>query len=135
MTTSWTSSEFASVATALRWPAARTNVVVAGYPFDVLHESWALDTILQTLDEPTKTDVLALAARIKAKESARWDDVECSAGTTKVGEIELDSEKGLRAKARVIEEMRVRLSETIPFRVCPFAAMRAGGIQGCVAEC
>lgn len=135
MTTSWTNSEFARVATALLWPAARTNVVVAGYPFDILHQAWTLDAILQGLDEPTKARVLDLADRIAAKEIARWESVDCSAATTKVDGIELDSEKGLRANAIVLGEMRSRLADTIPFRVCPLARQgTAGGMSAAVEQ-
>lgn len=134
MTTTWEDAEFASVAKALRYPCARDNVIVPGFPFDLIHQAWLLDRVLEHLDAGCKGEILSLAENVNAAERAKWESVACSPDVTKVGNIERDVAKGLRIRASVIDEMRARLSEMIPFAINPAAAPSGiGGIQGAVA--
>lgn len=131
MTTTWTDEEFASVSKALRYPSARDNVVVPGFPFDLLHQAWLLDAVLQRLSGVVKAEVVALASRINAAERAKWDAAGRAPDVTNVGDIRRDAQKGLSARSNVISEMRQRLSETIPFPINAMADEGAiGGVQG-----
>jgi hypothetical protein len=133
MSTVWSEVEFTSVAKALGWPITRQANIVTGFPFDVQYQDWSLNTIVQTHTDAGKAEILALAQRINTKESERWDSLDCSAGTTKVDGIELDSEKALRALGVILGEMRDRLSKMIPFPLCEGgggAGSGLGGVQG-----
>ena len=134
MATSWTDAEFSSVATALRYPSARDNVVVPGFPFDLLHQAWLLDRVLETSAAGNKATILALANRVGVAESAKWDSGQKFPEVTKAGDINRDLAKGVAIRTGIVEEMRQRLSQMIPFAINPMADDGAlGGVQGAIA--
>ena len=97
------------MAIALRYPSARDQLIIPGYPFDLLHQAWLLDQTLTRMDLASKGRILELASRIGQAESAKWDSGQKFPEVTKVGDIARDLGKGVAIRASLVEEMRGRL--------------------------
>ena len=113
MATSWTDSEFASVATALRYPSARDNQIIAGFPFDLLRQAWLLDAVLQRLDGASKGNVLVLAGRNGTAESDKWTSGQKFPEVSKVGDISRDLAKGVSIRSGIVEEMQLKVGKNV----------------------
>lgn len=144
MPSSWTDTEYATVAEALLYPGARVRTVVSGYVPAAYPLSWQLDGRLQQLDDATKQRALILAQQIRAGEEALLavalgGSGGCgSAGTAgrgaviQVGSIKLDPRLGRTEREALLMRARERLAALVDFVVNPArpGLGAGGGING-----
>jgi hypothetical protein len=144
MPSSWTDTEYATVAEALLYPGGRVRTIVSGYVPAAYPLGWQLDARLQQLDDATKQRALVLAQQIRAGEEALLASAlgggsgGCGSNgahgaITQVGDIKFDPRLGRSERESLLMRARGLLALLVDFQVNPNAAAQmsgAGGING-----
>jgi hypothetical protein len=130
---SWTDEEYALVATALLYPAARYATIVVGHS-PAAQFAWQLGGKLEQIPTSLKPQVLVLAQQVHAAEEALTGRALGGGGgcmgnlnVVQVGDIRLDLSQGRGEVEGQAGRLRRRLSDLVAFPINPQSALGSGG--------
>lgn len=131
--TAWTDGEYARVAEALRYPLSPQ--VTLSYGVDVYQIAVRLRTQLTSVDAITKARALELADAINQAERELFAKGGARPEVERVGDIVLNTQVGIKARADLIERQRQKLAELLGIPINPGADAYLGGGLNAVWSC